>query len=68
MCRPITCARCQRPTWRGCGRHVEQVLGHVPESERCTCGSGAKAVAAAVKAPATAEAATPRRRWFGRRP
>lgn len=42
MCRAIVCERCQRPGWRGCGRHVEQVLGHVPASERCQCPPGAK--------------------------
>ncbi|MFN8103633.1 MAG: hypothetical protein U0U69_04155 [Acidimicrobiia bacterium] len=37
MCRAIKCKRCGRPTWTGCGAHVEQVLGHVPQSERCNC-------------------------------
>lgn len=37
MCRAITCTKCKRPTWAGCGAHVEQVLGHVPEAERCQC-------------------------------
>lgn len=37
MCRAITCKKCQRPTWAGCGAHVEQVLGHVPPAERCQC-------------------------------
>jgi hypothetical protein len=35
MCRQTTCRTCQRPTWAGCGAHVEQVLGHIPKSERC---------------------------------
>jgi hypothetical protein len=35
MCRAITCKKCNKPTWAGCGAHVEQVLGHVPESRRC---------------------------------
>ena len=37
MCRQVTCRKCQRPTWKGCGAHIEQVLGHVPPSERCQC-------------------------------
>ena len=37
MCREVTCRTCQKPTWAGCGAHVEQVLGHVPKSKRCRC-------------------------------
>lgn len=37
MCRAVTCNKCQKPTWAGCGAHVEQVLGHVPPAERCQC-------------------------------
>lgn len=35
MCQPITCPECGRPSWVGCGAHVEEVLGDVPVSERC---------------------------------
>lgn len=35
MCRQVKCKQCGKPTWAGCGAHVEQVLGHVPKSERC---------------------------------
>jgi hypothetical protein len=38
MCRRVDCPRCGRPTFAGCGRHVEQVLGDVPPAERCRCG------------------------------
>lgn len=31
------CNKCGKPGWAGCGAHVEQVLGDVPESERCRC-------------------------------
>lgn len=41
MCRQLTCERCGRPTWAGCGAHVEQVLGHVPKDQRCRCREGA---------------------------
>lgn len=37
MCRQVTCRECGKPGWAGCGAHVEQVLGHVPRSERCRC-------------------------------
>jgi hypothetical protein len=28
MCSRAECATCSRPTFKGCGNHVEQVLGH----------------------------------------
>jgi hypothetical protein len=37
MCRAVSCKKCHKPTWAGCGAHIEQVLGHVPASERCGC-------------------------------
>jgi hypothetical protein len=37
MCRRITCPTCGKPTFAGCGRHVESVLGDVPPPERCRC-------------------------------
>ncbi|WP_199433753.1 hypothetical protein [Qaidamihabitans albus] len=37
MCQRAVCSRCGKPTYRGCGRHVEQVLGDVPPSRRCSC-------------------------------
>jgi hypothetical protein len=39
MCRQITCKKCKRPTWAGCGAHVEQVLGHVALDKRCACAN-----------------------------
>ena len=35
MCRRVTCKTCGRPTYAGCGQHVEQVLGDVKRSDRC---------------------------------
>jgi hypothetical protein len=35
MCRKVTCKQCGKPTWAGCGAHVEQVLGDVPSADRC---------------------------------
>jgi len=37
MCRRVDCETCGRPTFVGCGAHVENVLGDVPPSERCRC-------------------------------
>jgi hypothetical protein len=37
MCRRIDCSKCGRPTYAGCGAHIEQVLGNVPPAERCRC-------------------------------
>ena len=37
MCMEAICPICERPSWAGCGAHVEQVLGHVPATERCRC-------------------------------
>lgn len=37
MCRRIECPQCGRPSFVGCGAHVEQVLGDVPRAERCRC-------------------------------
>jgi hypothetical protein len=35
MCRPVTCRRCGKTTWAGCGMHVDQVLAGVPRADRC---------------------------------
>lgn len=37
MCQRVMCPTCQKPTFAGCGMHVEQVLGDVPLEERCKC-------------------------------
>jgi hypothetical protein len=37
MCQRIQCKVCKKPSFAGCGAHVEQVLGDVPASERCKC-------------------------------
>lgn len=37
MCRRIDCAKCGRPSYAGCGMHVEQVLKDVPPDARCRC-------------------------------
>lgn len=37
MCSRITCGRCGKPTWQGCGLHIEEALAGVPQAERCQC-------------------------------
>jgi hypothetical protein len=37
MCRRIDCPKCGRPTYAGCGAHVEKVLAGVPSDARCRC-------------------------------
>ncbi len=37
MCSKITCSKCGKPSWSGCGAHVEAVLGHIPKADRCQC-------------------------------
>jgi hypothetical protein len=37
MCQQVKCPRCGRPTWAGCGRHVEEALANVPKDDRCSC-------------------------------
>lgn len=41
MCVKVTCDRCLKPTFKGCGGHIEQVLANVPPSKRCKCGTKA---------------------------
>ncbi len=36
MCKKVTCESCGKPTWEGCGEHIEQALADVPVLERCT--------------------------------
>jgi len=35
MCSRVTCSKCQKPTWSGCGEHVEQALADVALKDRC---------------------------------
>lgn len=37
MCRRVQCGACGKPSFAGCGMHVEQVLSDVPRQERCRC-------------------------------
>ena len=47
MCQRVTCGQCGKPTFAGCGRHIEQVLGDVPSEQRCRCRETTKTTAAA---------------------
>lgn len=35
MCRAVTCKKCGKTTWAGCGMHVDQVMSGVPRSQQC---------------------------------
>lgn len=37
MCQRVECRKCGKPTYAGCGAHVEDVLGDVPPADRCHC-------------------------------
>lgn len=37
MCMQVKCQQCGKPTWAGCGAHIEQALANVPRAERCAC-------------------------------
>jgi hypothetical protein len=37
MCAQITCSSCGKPTWAGCGQHIDEALTGIPEADRCTC-------------------------------
>lgn len=39
MCQKVTCRRCGKATFSGCGQHVEQVLRGVAAADRCACAS-----------------------------
>ena len=41
MCYPVTCPKCQKTTWGGCGAHVDQVMAMVPNNQQCTCQASA---------------------------
>ena len=57
MCRRVSCRDCGKPTFRGCGDHVEEVLGDVPPPERCRCREQARLDALTGLSAATADAA-----------
>lgn len=37
MCQRVNCQSCGKPTWAGCGQHIEDALRGVPPEKRCAC-------------------------------
>ncbi|KAF1357001.1 hypothetical protein BDV97DRAFT_287320 [Delphinella strobiligena] len=37
MCKKVTCSKCNKATWFGCGLHIPSVMDNLPENQRCTC-------------------------------
>ncbi|MEO7588000.1 MAG: hypothetical protein ABIS84_08230 [Arachnia sp.] len=37
MCHKVTCDVCGKPTWEGCGDHIEHALEGVAVDDRCHC-------------------------------
>lgn len=35
MCRKVNCGNCKKPTWAGCGLHIESALQGVSPDDRC---------------------------------
>jgi len=37
MCSKVICEVYKKPTWSGCGQHIEEALEGVAEADRCAC-------------------------------
>ncbi|CAN0170743.1 unnamed protein product [Pylaiella littoralis] len=35
MCRKVNCDTCSKPTWKGCGMHIDSALSGLAEGDRC---------------------------------
>jgi hypothetical protein len=35
MCEKVICRKCRKPTWAGCGEHVEEALTGIAKADRC---------------------------------
>ena len=35
MCSKVICRQCKKPTWSGCGEHIEEALAGIAVSDRC---------------------------------
>jgi len=35
MCMAVECGTCKKTTWKGCGKHVDQVMGKIKEEDKC---------------------------------
>ncbi|TFK49720.1 hypothetical protein OE88DRAFT_1662333 [Heliocybe sulcata] len=36
-CYLVKCDKCGKTSWKGCGKHVDQVMKDVSEEEKCSC-------------------------------
>jgi hypothetical protein len=60
MCRQVSCRKCGKATWAGCGAHVDQVMRGVPQAQRCSCAQ------VKASAPAASSSAEPSSGFFSR--
>ena len=60
MCRRVTCEKCSKPTFAGCGAHIDMVLGDVPKEQRCKCR---EATAVSPQTTSATSPASPRKWW-----
>ncbi len=37
MCSRVACETCGKPSWVGCGEHIEEALAGVAPADRCVC-------------------------------
>lgn len=65
MCRRVQCSECSRPTYAGCGAHIEQVLANVPKGERCVCREQRASTSTSTSTPA-ASTKLDARAWLDR--
>ena len=35
MCEKVNCRKCSKPTWAGCGEHIEEALAGIAKVDRC---------------------------------
>ena len=35
MCSKVICRQCKKPTWSGCGEHIEEALAGIAKKDRC---------------------------------
>lgn len=43
MCQRVECQACHKPSYVGCGLHIERVLQGVPPEKRCRCREESRA-------------------------
>lgn len=62
MCFKMACSACNRPTWAGCGAHIDSALAGIPLEDRCHCK---KYTNQATRTSSSGAAATPNGRTDG---